>query len=794
MDIINGILESNRIRNRRAKNVKFTEGYWLRSERSNGLFATEGYYVDEIPGGMRIVAPTAHTNDRGGTLNMPTITIEFVARNDRTIAVSAWHYEGYDAHLPQFEKTEEIGEVKVTITEDEALMDTGEVQVRVNRKQFSYAFEADGKVLTSSNLRNLGLIRWDRQPSTMFGESNYLTEKYQPYMMNELSLSVGECVYGLGERFTAFVKNGQVVDTWNEDGGTASQIAYKSIPFYMTNKGYGVFVDSSDQVSFEVASEKVEYVGFSVPGEKLSYVFFYGPSPKEILNQYTAMLGRPALPPAWSFGLWLSTSFTTNYNEETTSSFINGMFERDIPMRVFHFDCFWMKAFHWCDFEWDKDCFPDIKGTLQRYHEKGLKICVWINSYIAQGTPFFKEGAEKGYLLKRADGKGVWQMDNWQAGMGLVDFTNPDAVKWYTDKLRTLLDAGVDCFKTDFGERIPVDVVYYDGSDPHAMHNYYTFLYNKAVFNLLKEVKGEQEAVLFARSATAGSQQFPVHWGGDCFANYPSMAETIRGGLSFAMSGFSFWSHDISGFESTATPDLYKRWAAFGLLSSHSRLHGSGSYRVLWLFDEEACDVVAHFSKLKCRLMPYLYAKAIEAHKEGTPMMRPMVFEFTADPAVSYLDSQYMLGDALLAAPILREDSVCQYYLPKGVWTHLLSGEVRKGGCWQEDTYDYFSLPLYVKENTLLAVGTEEHLPDYDYEHQMELRLYQLQDGNEAVCEVPDVKGNIVNTIRAKREGNKIELNAEKPMPMMKLTLYMGTEKIEYTIKRGEQHICTEIK
>ena len=774
--------------------MKFTEGYWLRSERSNGLFATEGYYVDEIPGGMRIVAPTAHTNDRGGTLNMPTITIEFVARNDRTIAVSAWHYEGYDTHLPQFEKTEEIGEAKVTITEDEALMDTGAVQVRVNRKQFSYAFEADGKVLTSSNLRNLGLIRWDRQPSTMFGESNYLTEKYQPYMMNELSLSVGECVYGLGERFTAFVKNGQVVDTWNEDGGTASQIAYKSIPFYMTNKGYGVFVDSSDQVSFEVASEKVEYVGFSVPGEKLNYVFFYGPSPKEILNQYTAMLGRPALPPAWSFGLWLSTSFTTNYNEETTSSFINGMFERDIPMRVFHFDCFWMKAFHWCDFEWDKECFPDIKGTLQRYHEKGLKICVWINSYIAQGTPFFKEGAEKGYLLKRADGKGVWQTDNWQTGMGLVDFTNPDAVKWYTDKLRTLLDAGVDCFKTDFGERIPVDVVYYDGSDPHAMHNYYTFLYNKAVFNLLKEVKGEQEAVLFARSATAGSQQFPVHWGGDCFANYPSMAETIRGGLSFAMSGFSFWSHDISGFESTATPDLYKRWAAFGLLSSHSRLHGSGSYRVPWLFDEEACDVVAHFSKLKCRLMPYLYAKAIEAHKEGTPMMRPMVFEFTADPAVSYLDSQYMLGDALLAAPILREDSVCQYYLPKGVWTHLLSGEVRKGGCWQEDTYDYFSLPLYVKENTLLAVGTEEHLPDYDYEHQMELRLYQLQDGSEAVCEVPDVKGNIVNTIRAKREGNKIELNAEKPMPMMKLTLYMGTEKIEYIIERGEQHICTEIK
>ena len=765
--------------------MKFTEGYWLRSERSNGLFATEGYYVDEIPGGMRIVAPTAHTNDRGGTLNMPTITIEFVARNDRTIAVSAWHYEGYDTHLPQFEKTEEIGEAKVTITEDEALMDTGVVQVRVNRKQFSYAFEADGKVLTSSNLRNLGLIRWDRQPSTMFGESNYLTEKYQPYMMNELSLSVGECVYGLGERFTAFVKNGQVVDTWNEDGGTASQIAYKSIPFYMTNKGYGVFVDSSDQVSFEVASEKVEYVGFSVPGEKLNYIFFYGPSPKEILNQYTAMLGRPALPPAWSFGLWLSTSFTTNYNEETTSSFINGMFERDIPMRVFHFDCFWMKAFHWCDFEWDKDCFPDIKGTLQRYHEKGLKICVWINSYIAQGTPFFKEGAEKGYLLKRADGKGVWQTDNWQAGMGLVDFTNPDAVKWYTDKLRTLLDAGVDCFKTDFGERIPVNVVYYDGSDPHAMHNYYTYLYNKAVFNLLKEVKGENEAVLFARSATAGGQQFPVHWGGDCFANYPSMAETLRGGLSFAMSGFSFWSHDISGFESTATPDLYKRWAAFGLLSTHSRLHGSASYRVPWLFDEEACDVVAFFTKLKCRLMPYLYAKAIEAHMEGTPVMRPMVFEFTGDPAVNYLDTQYMLGEALLVSPIFREDGVSEYYLPQGKWTHLLSGEVREGGRWQKDTYDYFSMPLYVRENTLLPVGCEDMRPDYDYEKGLSLHLYQPVDGAVATCQIPSTDGSIVNTITAEKTAGAVTIHLEKELGEVAITVHIGNEKVKQIIPAG---------
>ena len=238
--------------------------------------------------------------------------------------MEAWHYEAYDNKVPSFDKTESVYEdVTVTINEDEAVLDTGSVQVRVQRKGvFAYTFEADGKVLTGSGFRNLSYIRWDRQQSTMLPAQNYMTEKYQPYMVSELSLGVGECVYGLGERFTPFVKNGQVVDTWNEDGGTASEIGYKCVPFYMTNNGYGILVDSTDNVSFEVASEKVEYVGFSVPGERIKYYLFHGPSPKKIMNEYTALTGRPALPPAWSFGLWLSTSFTTNYDEETTTSFI----------------------------------------------------------------------------------------------------------------------------------------------------------------------------------------------------------------------------------------------------------------------------------------------------------------------------------------------------------------------------------------------------------------------------------------------------------------------------------------
>ncbi len=234
-------------------------------------------------------------------------------------------------------------------------------------------------------------------------------------------------------------------------------------------------------------------------------------------------------------------------------SFVDGMAARDIPLSVFHFDCFWMRGFHWTDFTWDPATFPDPpEGLLSRLHARGLKVCVWINPYIAQRSALFEEGRAGGYLVTRADGS-VWQTDQWQAGMGLVDFTNPQAVAWYSDHLRRLLGQGVDAFKTDFGERIPpTDVVWHDGSDPERMHNYYTHLYNKAVFDVLTAERGEGEAVLFARSATAGGQQFPpVHWGGDCESTFTSMAESLRGGLSLASSGFGFWSHDIGGFEGT---------------------------------------------------------------------------------------------------------------------------------------------------------------------------------------------------------------------------------------------------
>jgi alpha-D-xyloside xylohydrolase len=482
---------------------------------------------------------------------------------------------------------------------------------------------------------------------------------------------------------------------------------------------------------------------------------------KEVLTRYTDLTGKPSLPAPWTFGLWLSTSFTTNYDEATVMSFIDGMLNRGIPLRTFHFDCFWMKEFHWCDFEWDSRVFPDPKGLLKRIKAKGLNICVWINSYIAQESPLFDEGVEKGYFIKRTNGK-VWQWDMWQPGMAIVDFTNPEACRWYQDKLEVLLDMGVDCFKTDFGERIPTeDVMYFDGSDPKKMHNYYTYLYNKCVYELLERKRGKGEAVLFARSATVGGQKFPVHWGGDCWSDYESMEESLRGGLSLLMSGFGFWAHDIGGFENTSTADVYKRWVAFGLLSSHSRLHGSSSYRVPWVYDEEAVDVVRFFTRLKASLMPYIYKTAVDASVSGVPTMRSMVLEFTEDKTCHYVDKQYMLGDNLLVAPIFNDQSIAEYYLPAGTWTDFFTGEVKEGGRWVKETHGYLSIPLMVKENSIVAIGAHDDKPDYDYGENAELRVYALQDGKEASAVVYGMDKAEEIVMRAERTGNQLQITVQ---------------------------------
>jgi len=730
--------------------MKFTDGFWQLRPGVAALYAQEAYDIWHAPDtadgpGIVVTAPTAVIAKRGDVLNRPVLTTTLSSPAEGVIRVRIAHHTGGIWHGGFPVRGAGDGYVAAAdIDEAGGVVDAGALTARVSAgAPWDLSFEVDGRRVTGSGHKSQGYLRVapDAQVDTGIVGNARAGERATvspAYVHEQLELGVGELVYGLGERFGPLVKNGQTVDVWNADGGTSSEQAYKNVPFYLTNRGYGVLVNDPGHVSFEIGSEAVERVQFSVPGEVLEYFVIAGPTPADVLRRYTALTGRPPVVPAWSYGLWLSTSFTTDYDEATITSFIDEMAARELPVSVFHFDCFWMREFNWCDFEWDPRVFPDPTGMLARLHKRDLRVCVWINPYIAQRSPLFREAADAGYLVRRADGS-IWQWDLWQAGMGLVDFTNPAATAWYQEKLRVLMGQGVDCFKTDFGERIPTDVVWADGSDPQRMHNLYTELYNRAVHDVLVAERSADDAVVFARSATAGGQSMPVHWGGDSTSTFTSMAETLRGGLSLAMSGFSYWSHDIGGFEGTPDADVFKRWTAFGLLSSHSRFHGSNSYRVPWVFDDEAVDVTRLFTRLKMRLMPYLYQQGVEASVSGTPLLRPMALEFPGDPAVAYLDRQYMLGSSLLVAPVMSASGEVEFYLPAGEWTSLLTGETVTGGSWRRETHGFDSLPLYVRPGTALPWGAREDRPDYDYLEGVTIRVFPGGSGtHEVVVTTPD--------------------------------------------------------
>ena len=662
--------------------MKFNYGHWQLLPGIQAIYPLSVVDIQIEPEALIVTGYSHAVRSRNDLIDGTSITVRFSSPFPNCIRVQLTHFKGRQPRLPAFDLDSSLSNPETSIEQDErvAKLKAGNLELQVPISgEWQYHFLRNGQVLTGSEPQAVALM----------------IRNGETFLREQLTLKPGEKVYGLGEHFGPLVRNGQSIDAWNEDGGTDSELAYKNIPFYLTSTGYGVLVNHPGRVSFELAAHQVSRVQFSVQDHNLDYYVFGGPTPKEALEQYTRLSGCPALPPDWSFGLWLSTSFTTNYDEQAILVNLEHMQTAGIPVSVIHFDCFWMKELTWTSLLWDKRYFPDPAGMLKRLKDQGVRVCLWINPYIAEASPLFNEGAAGGWLLRKSDGD-IYQVDMWQPGMALVDFTNPGARSWFTGKLRQLIELGVEAFKTDFGERIPTEVVWHDGSNPERMHNYYTYLYNQTVFELLQEVKGEGQAVVFARSATCGSQKYPLHWGGDNASSYASMAETLRGGLSLGMCGFGFWSHDISGFIGTATPDLYKRWVAFGLLSSHSRLHGNDSPRMPWLYDDEAVQVLRFFSQLKAQILPYLLDSAREAHEHGWPMLRALLLEFPDDPACQSLEMQYMLGPALLVAPIFNPEGQAAYYLPESGWRNLLSGEIVRGPAWRKEQHGYFSLPLWV--------------------------------------------------------------------------------------------------
>lgn len=407
--------------------MKVADGFWLSKKGYDVKYASQAYKVETTENSIKVLATPYTVKHRGMTLGGPNLEITYTSTSENIIKVHIDHYRGGLDNIPQFELCEDTGYVPViTRTEDTVEMVTGDTKLVIKTgDEWDVAYYYKDKYLTGGAWRSTSIIiesqftanaRMALQEDDEF--FNYPQDAHTTYLREQLKTDIGECIYGFGEKFTPFVKNGQVVETWNNDGGTCSDQSYKNIPFYISSKSYGILVNSSDKISFEVNSDTVSKVTFTIPGEQLEYFVIGGRNLEHVLENYTTLTGKPALPPAYSFGLWLSTSFTTSYDEETVNSFIDGMAERKIPLQVFHFDCFWMKEYEWCNFEWDKDMFPDPEGMLKRLHDKGLEICVWINSYIGQQSKLFDIGKERDILSKilmEACSRQIYGSQAWQS-------------------------------------------------------------------------------------------------------------------------------------------------------------------------------------------------------------------------------------------------------------------------------------------------------------------------------------------------------------------------------------------
>ncbi len=640
------------------------------------------------------------------------------------------------------------------------VLDSGSLRVRLARGRWGPTVEdADGRVLVEPSDDD----RLLRGPFVLpLGFS--VDGRGRVAFHDSLSLAPQERMYGLGEQFGPFDKRGQRIVAWTRDptGGLISTVSYIQIPFFMSSRGYGLFLHHSCKIVYELGQPALESVSFRVDDPYLDYFFIYGPGPKEVIARYTELTGRPIAPPAWSFGAWYSRCWYRD--REQIEGIVERLRQLGIPGDVMHVDPLWLKerqsrGLDSCDFVWDEEAFPDPQGFVRWLEERGFKLSLWENPYVPVDTEMHREGLEKGYFVRSRKGGLARPLDNPDEAV-LPDFTNREAYRWWQEKHRPYLRMGVAAFKPDYGEAVPAGAVFADGRSGEEVHNIYPLLYNRCVYEVMQEERGE--AMLFSRSGYAGSQRYPINWTGDQPSTWGGMAAALRAGLSLSLSGISMWSHDIGGFWNPNNmeppdPTLYIRWAQFGLLSSHARFHGIRG-REPWYFGDKAVEVVREFARLRYRLLPYIYSLAKEAEATGLPVVRPLVLEYPDDPIAAAVDYEYLLGPYLLVAPVMNEEGRCLVYLPPGTWHDWWSGERLQGPRHLRLDVPLERLPLYVRGDSLLVTG-----PEMEYVGQRQWRPLSLDVRLSASAETTVWSPERPVLISGARDGGEVRLRVGGP-------------------------------
>jgi alpha-D-xyloside xylohydrolase len=603
-------------------------------------------------------------------------------------------------------------------------------------------YDEDGKLLTSTNhFSDNNAFYTPVLPFSWVRRS----EDYSRSFSATFNLFPGEKIFGFGEMFTEFNKRGQKVILGIDDAhGSQNESSHKPAPFFMSDRGYGMFIHTSSPVTCDVGKYFSGVHSMYIGDEELDLFVFLG-QPKHILDEYTSVTGKASMPPLWSFGFWMSR--ITYFSEADAREVADKLRANRIPSDVIHLDTGWFETDWRCDYRFAESRFDDPQKMINDLKDQGFHISLWQLPYFVPQNELFPEIVEKGLFIKNSKGNVPFED-------AILDFTNPGAVEWYREKLGALLEMGVGAIKVDFGEAAPWKGLYHNGRTGFYEHNLYPTRYNKIVADLTREVRGEN--IIWARSGWAGSQRYPVHWGGDAGNTSSAMAGTLRGGLSIGLSGYTFWSHDVGGFVTRTPVDLYRRWMAFGVFSSHTRSHGHPP-KEPWEFGEDFMNYFRDALNMRYRLMPYIYAQAKHSSENGLPMLRALFIEYPDDPGAWRVDDQYLFGQDFLVAPIFEDVESRDVYLPGNHrWIDYQSGETFNPG-WNHIEVGEIEAVILVREGAVIPhIALAQSTKDMDWSD-IELRVFgnRPERAEALICLPAD---NVLENIVVERRGGRLEI------------------------------------
>ncbi|MCW3806631.1 alpha-xylosidase [Plebeiibacterium marinum] len=606
-------------------------------------------------------------------------------------------------------------------------------------------YNAEGKLLTATN-HHLDNAESTYTPIMPFSYVRRASD-YSRSFNAAFTLSPNEMIFGCGESYTQFNKRGQKVVLCTDDAnGVQNETMYKPIPFFMSSRGYGMFMHTSTPITCDFGKYFSGLNSIMVGDESLDLFVFLG-EPKDVLNEYTNLTGKAQMPPLWSFGFWMSR--ITYFSEEDGRTVAKDLRKNKIPCDVIHFDTGWFETDWRCDYQFSTSRFEDAGKMITDLKKQGFETCLWQLPFFVPKNELFSEIVDKGLFVKNPKG-------NLPYEDAVLDFSNPKTVDWYQSKIAGLLELGVGAIKVDFGEAAPYNGIYASGKTGFYEHNLFPLRYNKAVAEITQKTKGEQ--IMWARSTWAGSQRYPVHWGGDPANTNTAMAAALRGGLSIGLSGFSFWSHDIGGFVLQTPEDLYRRWTPFGMLTSHTRSHGAPP-KEPWEYSKVFLNDFRKADNMRYRLMPYIYAQAKKCTQTGLPMMRALFVEFPDDPGSWLVDDEYLFGEDILVAPLFEEVTERNVYLPKGNWIDYQTGKIYEGG-WHLIEAGDIPIVMLVKEGSVIPhIQLAQSTKDMDWS-KLELKVYgqNIQEAKGLICLPEDVK---LHEITVKKQGAQWQVNNE---------------------------------